>query len=67
MIEIHSHTPDGIQVGSMQIQPRRIFLFAGRAERAARALFEKYGFEKVADVDSLFCDDGGESLYLLRL
>ncbi|MBN1452902.1 MAG: GNAT family N-acetyltransferase [Anaerolineales bacterium] len=52
---------------SLQMQPRCIFLFTSRTEKAARALFEKYGFEKVVDVDSLFSDDDAESLYMLRL
>ena len=48
-------------------KPRKIFLFAGKDNKAGRALYEKQGFKYVADVGNLFHDDEVELFYTLDL
>jgi len=51
----------------IDINPRKIFLFVSKDHKAARALYEKYGFKFISDVDNLFSDNEIESFYSLNL
>lgn len=47
----------------MGFKPRKIFLFVGDENNAARALYEKHGFKYIADVGNLFHDEEIELFY----
>ncbi|MHA2009034.1 MAG: GNAT family N-acetyltransferase [Promethearchaeota archaeon] len=49
------------------IKPRRIFLYTGEDNLNARRLYEKHGFEYVANLGHLFTDNDNELFYLLDL
>lgn len=51
----------------IKIRPRRIFLFVARDNKPARTLYEKFGFELVAEVGCLFSDNEIDLLYSLEL
>jgi len=51
----------------IDINPRKIFLFVSKDNKAARALYEKYGFKFISEVDDLFLDSEIESFYSLNL
>ena len=51
----------------LRIKPRKIFLFVSKKNMAARKLYEKHGFRKVASVGNLFRDNVKELIYSLRL
>jgi ribosomal protein S18 acetylase RimI-like enzyme len=46
---------------------RRIYLFVSKDNLAARRLYEKTGFRKVANVGDLFKDKTKELLYVLKI
>jgi ribosomal protein S18 acetylase RimI-like enzyme len=48
-------------------KPRRIFLFVGKENSAARKLYEKQGFRFIAEVGNLFADNEIETFYCLEL
>jgi ribosomal protein S18 acetylase RimI-like enzyme len=52
---------------ALGLQPRRIFLFVGSENRAARAVFEKFGFESVGEAQGLFFENEPLLIYCLRL
>ncbi|MHA2392784.1 MAG: GNAT family N-acetyltransferase [Promethearchaeota archaeon] len=49
------------------IRPRRVFLYTGEDNLHARKLYEKFGFENVANVGHLFGDNQNALLYVLDL
>lgn len=51
----------------IKIKPRKIFLFVNKENKAARALFEKYGFKLVSEVGDLFSENKMELLYSLKM
>ena len=51
----------------IDINPRKIFLFVSKDNKAAKTLYEKYGFKFISEVDDLFSDDEIESFYSLNL
>jgi ribosomal protein S18 acetylase RimI-like enzyme len=51
----------------INIKPRKIFLFVGKNNRAARDLYEKHGFKKVSEVGYLFSNKEIELFYSLDL
>jgi ribosomal protein S18 acetylase RimI-like enzyme len=51
----------------LNIKPRRIFLFVGRENAAARKLYEKYGFKLINSIGYLFFDDVEELFYSLDM
>ena len=51
----------------IKIKPRKIFLFVGRENIAARKLYEKHGFKLLCSVGNLFHDKEEELFYTLDL
>lgn len=51
----------------IKIKPRKIFLFVGKENKIARALYEKHGFKLVSEVSTLFSDTEKELFYCLSL
>ena len=51
----------------LRIKPRKIFLFVSKNNKAARVLYEKFGFKKIANVGNLFHDREQELFYVLDL
>lgn len=51
----------------LKIQPRKIFLFVNKRNKAARRLYQKCGFNFVAKVGNLFSDTETELFYCLNL
>ena len=51
----------------IDINPRKIFLFVSKDNKAAWALYEKYGFKFISEVNDLFSDNEMESFYSLNL
>jgi len=51
----------------IRIKPRKIFLFVGKNNKIARALYEKHGFKLVCEVGNLFSDKEIEGFYSLCL
>jgi len=49
------------------LKPRRIFLFVSKKNKIARALYEKCGFKKTAELGKLFDDKETELFYTLNL
>ena len=49
------------------IKPRRIYLFVTEDNKAARGLYEKFGFKNTSRVGNLFSDEKNDLLYVLRL
>ena len=52
---------------NLGIKPRRIFLYTGEDNLNARKLYEKFGFEKIANLGHLFTDNDKELFYVLDL
>jgi len=51
----------------LNFKARKIFLFVGKKNLAARKLYEKYGFKSAAKAGNLFNDNTDELLYTLDL
>jgi ribosomal protein S18 acetylase RimI-like enzyme len=51
----------------LNIRPRKIFLFVGKKNTAARRLYEKHGFTLISSIGYLFHDDAEELFYSLDL
>ena len=51
----------------IKIKPRKIFLFVGKSNEVARALYEKHGFKLVSEMGNLFSDKEIECFYSLDL
>lgn len=51
----------------LKIKPRKIFLFVGKRNTAARKLYEKHGFIMISSIGYLFHDDAEELFYSLDL
>ena len=51
----------------LNIKPRKIFLFVGKGNIAARKLYEKHGFRLISSIGYLFHDDAEELFYSLDL
>lgn len=51
----------------IQIRPRKIYLFVGQQNVAARSLYEKAGFAFVSEAGNLFSETEIELLYSLSL
>lgn len=49
------------------IKPRKVFLFVGKSNAGARALYEKHGFRFISEVGNLFFDTETELFYCLNL
>ncbi len=49
------------------IKPRKIFLFVGKGNTAARKLYEKHGFRLINSIGYLFHDNAEELFYSLEL
>ena len=49
------------------IKSRRIYLFTNEENQSARALYEKYGFECIANLGHLYSENENELFYLLDL
>ncbi|MFX1323504.1 MAG: GNAT family N-acetyltransferase [Promethearchaeota archaeon] len=52
---------------NLRIKPRRIFLYSEEDNLNARRLYEKLGFEFIANLGHLFSDENNELLYILDL
>ena len=50
---------------SLNIKPRKIFLFTGKYNIAARKLYEKFSFKFIAELNDLFLDNEIETFYCL--
>lgn len=50
---------------SLNIKPRKIFLFTNKNNMAARKLYEKFGFKFITDINNLFSDSEIETFYCL--
>jgi len=51
----------------IKIKPRKIFLFVGKENKIARALYKKHGFKFISKVGNLFSDTEIELFYYSEL
>ena len=51
----------------LNIKPRKIFLFVGSGNTAARKLYEKHGFSMISSIGYVFHDNVEELFYSLEL
>jgi ribosomal protein S18 acetylase RimI-like enzyme len=52
---------------ALGINPRRIYLFTNENNQSARNLYEKFGFECIANFGHLFSENENELFYILDL
>jgi ribosomal protein S18 acetylase RimI-like enzyme len=50
---------------SIGVKPRKIYLFTGEDNAAARQLYEKHGFKAISKIGTLFDDKKTELFYIL--
>ena len=55
------------QFKNLGVEPRRIYLFTNENNQSARKLYEKFGFEYIANLGHLYSEAENELFYLLDL
>ena len=56
-----------IHFKNIGIEPRRIYLFTNENNQSARKLYEKFGFEYIANLGHLYSENDNDLFYILDL